>query len=93
MDYGLCFDTEIVETYSLSEPMSDLYKIRVYCVGLRAYYRLPHPIQPYADFTMLRARHKEINDMDIVPHELLILVPPPVLIYEPGVAPALEKGP
>ena len=34
IDYGFYFDTEIVETYSLLEPMSDLRKIRIYCIGL-----------------------------------------------------------
>ena len=34
IDYGLRFDTEIVEMYPLPEPMSDLQRTKVYCVGL-----------------------------------------------------------
>ena len=74
--------------------MSDLQKTRVYYVGLRACYRLPRPAQPYPDFTTLRARHKEINDMDIVPHGPPIPAPPPAPVYAPAPAPvpAPEEG-
>ena len=89
MDYGLCFDTEIVETYPLPEPMSDLQKTRVYCVGLRACYRLPRPAQPYPDFATFRARHEEINDMDVVLHMPLILALSLAPIYETVLALAL----
>ena len=94
MDYGLRFDTEIVETYPLPEPMSDLQKTRVYYIRLRACYRLPRPAQPYPDFAMLRARHEEINDMDVVPHGPPIPAPPSAPIYAPALAPilALEEG-
>ena len=94
MDYGLRFDTKIVETYPLPEPMSDLQKTRVYCIGLRACYRLPRPAQPYPDFATLRARHEEIIDMDVVPHGPPIPAPPPAPVYAPAPAlvPAPEKG-
>ena len=94
IDYRLHFDTKIVETYPLPESMSDLQKIRVYYIGLRACYRLPDPAQPYPDFTTLRVRHEEINDMDIVPHGPPILAPPLALIYEPtpDLVPAPEEG-
>ena len=87
MDYGLRFDTEIVETYPLSEPMSDLQKTRVYYVGLRACYRLPRPAQLYPVFATLRARHVEIIDMDVVPHGPPIPALPPVPVYAPAPAP------
>ena len=94
MDYGLCFDTEIVETYPLTEPMSDLQKTRVYCVGLRACYRLSRPAQPYPDFATLRARHEKINNMDVVPHGPPIPAPLPATVYTPAPAPVptLEEG-
>ena len=88
IDYGLHFDMEIVETYPLLEPMSDLQKTRVYYIELRACYRLPCPTQIYPDFVTLRARHEEINDMDVAPRGPPIPVLPPVLVYEPGPTPA-----
>ena len=74
--------------------MNDLLKTRVYCIGLRAYYRLPRPTQPYPDFATLRARHKEINDIDVVPHGPPIPAPPPAPVYTPAPAPvpAIEEG-
>ena len=30
VDYGVCFDVEIVKTYPLSEPMNNLQKTHVY---------------------------------------------------------------
>ena len=92
--YGLRFHMEIVETYPLPEPMSDLQKTSVYCIGLQACYRLHRPAQPYLNFTMLRARHEEINDIDVVLHGPPIPVPPPALVYMPAFAPvpAPEKG-
>ena len=87
IDYGLRFDTEIVETYPLSKPMNDLQKTRVYCVELRACYRLPRPAKPYPDFATLRARHEEIIDMDVVPHGPPIPAPPPAPVHAPAPAP------
>ena len=94
VDFGLRFDTKIVETYPLSKLMSDLQNTRVYYIGLRACYRLPLPTQPYPDFAMLRVRHEEINDMDVVPHGPPILAPPPAPIYAPVPAPVptVEEG-
>ena len=90
----LCFDTKIVETYPLLESMSDLQKTIVYCIGLRACYWLTRPAQPYPDFATLRARHEEINDMDVVPHGPPIPAPPPAPVYAPAPAPvpAPEEG-
>ena len=74
--------------------MSDLQKTRVYCIRLQACYRLPRPAQPYPDFTMLRVRHEEINDMDVVPQGPPIPVPPLAPVYAPAPAPvpAVEEG-
>ena len=84
IDYGLCFDTETEETFSLSEPMSNLQKTRVHCIGLQACYLLSRPTQPYPNFATLRARHEEINDMDVVPHGPPIPPLPPAPIYAPA---------
>ena len=94
IDCGLRFDTEIVETYPLPEPMRDLQKTNVYCIKLRACYRLPRHAQPYPDFATLRARHEEINDVDVVPHGPPIPAPPPTPVYAPAPTPvpALEEG-
>ena len=62
IDYRLCFDKKIVEAYPLSEPMSNLKNTRVYCVRLRACYRLHRLAQPYPNFSTLKARYEEIND-------------------------------
>ena len=40
---------------------------------------------------MLRARHEEINDLDVVPHGPPIPAPPPAPVYAP--APALVHAP
>ena len=72
--------------------MRNLQKTRVYYIGLHACYWLPHPAQPYRDFTTLRARHEEINFMDVVPHGPPIPTPPLILIYAPAPAPTTEEG-
>ena len=43
---------------------------------------------------MLRLRHEEINDMDVVPQGPLTPAPPPTLVYAPAPAlvPAPEEG-
>ena len=92
IDYRLCFDTKIVEAYPLSEPMSNLKNTRVYCVRLRACYRLHRLAQPYPNFSTLKARYEEINDIDVVPYGPLILAPPPTPVYAsvPAPVPTLE---
>ena len=43
---------------------------------------------------MLRARHEEINDIDVVSHGPLIPAPPPAPVYVPApvLVPILEEG-
>ena len=76
-DYRLRFDTKIVETNPLLEPMGELLKTHIYYMGLRAYYKLPRLAYPYQNFKALREWYEWINDMDVVPYGPLTPMLPP----------------
>ena len=83
---------EIVETYPIPKPMSDLLMMHIYYIELRACNRLPRPIYPYPDFEVLRVKDEGINDIDVVPHGLPMPVPLLVPTYEPALVLALIEG-
>ena len=84
IDFGYRFDAQIVDTFPLPPPMSDLLKMRIYCRAIRRCYRLPRPAVPYHSFAELRAAHDLIIDEDVVPHGPAVPVP---VVPEPAPAP------